>query len=115
MPSGEYNCFFNSDLFIESGSTKKSIQVLEGTTTELDPIRMVRGGIVQGTIVLKDIAPSDTSLWAGRGEIVLFSDENRNSSQVYPVYRTEYNFLPLLMVLQRCSSSHLYVLQEPTK
>lgn len=92
LPSGEYNYFVSSDLFIESGNSKKVVQITEGQTTVLDPIRLVRGGLVQGLIALKNIELTDTLLWRGHGEIVLFSNVNKNGTLLYPVYRTGVQF-----------------------
>lgn len=92
LPSGEYNYFVSSGLFIEAGNTKNSVQVTEGETTVLDPIRLVRGGVVQGSIALKDIELKDTLLWSGHGEIVLFPNVGRIGTPLHPVYRTGVQF-----------------------
>jgi hypothetical protein len=92
IPSGEFYTYVNSDLYIESAGEKKSIQIIEGKTAVLDPVRMVKGGIIRGTVALNSISIYDTILRSMHGSLMLFPGNSENMSIMHPGFRTGVQF-----------------------
>jgi hypothetical protein len=91
IPSGEYNVNFNHDLFMQTGNSLKTVQVIEGKIIELGPARFIRGGIVQGTVALNGITMTDT-MWSIHGCLLLFPKDIKDGTKLYPAFRAGVQF-----------------------
>jgi hypothetical protein len=88
IPNGEFNLNAEHDLYLQVGNRKNTIQIIEGKTVVFDPIRLVKGGVIQGTFVSSAVPVTDSLFRSIRGSIALFSQQSDNSTMMYPVYRT---------------------------
>jgi hypothetical protein len=94
IPSGEFKVFVEHGLFLQVGSKSNTVQIIESKTVVLDPIRLIKGGIIQGTVVSSSSIPAADSLFRSiRGSIALFSQQTDNSTKMYPDYRASVQFI----------------------
>lgn len=93
VPAGEYTINFNHELFLQSGIGVKTIQVTEGKTIPVDPVRFKRGGIIQGSVTLNGISMTDTMLMTMHGSLLLFSTDSKDVTRQFPSFHVGVRFV----------------------